>query len=60
MLFRSPDLLQAIWARWGSPESMGLLSKLLYDADAPDTSFLNLTLQRDLLNFVKICPLDGG
>jgi len=55
-----PDLLQAIWARWGSPESMGLLSKLLYDADAPDTSFLNLTLQRDLLNFVKICPLDGG
>ena len=39
---------------------MGLLSKLLYDADAPDTSFLNLTLQRDLLNFVKICPLDGG
>lgn len=55
-----PDLLQAIWARWGSPESMGLLSKLLYDAEVPDTSFLNLTLQRDLLNFVKICPLDGG
>ncbi len=55
-----PDLLQAIWARWGSPESMGLLSKLLYDNEIPDSSFLNLTLQRDLLNFVKICPLDGG
>lgn len=55
-----PDLLQAIWARWGSPESMGLLSKLLYDGEVPDASFLNLTLQRDLLNFVKICPLDGG
>lgn len=55
-----PDLLQAIWAKWGAAESMGLLSKLLYENDGPDSTFLNLTLQRDLLNFVKICPLDGG
>jgi hypothetical protein len=55
-----PQLLQSIWAKWGSAESMSLLSKLLYEKQVPDESFFNLTLQRDLLNFVKICPLDGA
>jgi hypothetical protein len=55
-----PQLLQSIWAKWGSAESMSLLSKLLYERQVPDENFFNLTLQRDLLNFVKICPLDGA
>ncbi|CAN5298064.1 hypothetical protein BH10PSE17_BH10PSE17_36190 [soil metagenome] len=53
-----PQLLQAIWAKWGSADSMTLLSQLLYDREAGDEAFFNLTLQRDLLNFVKICPLE--
>lgn len=55
-----PDLLQAIWTKWGSSDSMSLLAQLLYDPEVPSESYFNLTLQRDLLNFVKICPLDGG
>ncbi|HEU4622982.1 MAG TPA: hypothetical protein VFS42_12235 [Burkholderiaceae bacterium] len=54
-----PDLLQAIWAKWGSPDSMALLARLLYDTTTADERFLNFALQRDLLNFVKICPLES-
>jgi len=55
----NPDMLQSIWAKWGTPEAIGLLAELLEDPDADDADYFNLALQRDLLNFVKICPLDA-
>lgn len=55
-----PNLMQSIWAHWGTAESMELLLKQLYDTSWPDDKFFNLTLQRDLLNFAKICPLDAA
>ncbi|WP_156924350.1 type IV pilus assembly protein FimV [Derxia gummosa] len=55
----NPEMLQSIWAKWGTPEAIGLLAELLEDPDASEADYYNLALQRDLLNFVKICPLDG-
>ncbi|WP_085315821.1 type IV pilus assembly protein FimV [Derxia lacustris] len=55
----NPEMLQSIWAKWGTPEAIGLLADLLEDPAASETDYYNLALQRDLLNFVKICPLDA-
>lgn len=55
-----PDLQEQVWQHWGTPQCIATIYNLLMNFDASEDVFLNLSLQRDLLNLANICPLEGA